>query len=66
MLADDTLASYSARWQAQRAEDVVWRRSKLGLRMTRQEIERLDDWMVERTTDGLAGRHETDRAVASR
>lgn len=30
---------------AQRAEDVVWRRSKLGLRLTAQEIETLDDWM---------------------
>jgi glycerol-3-phosphate dehydrogenase len=30
---------------AQTAEDVVWRRSKLGLRMTPAEIEALDDWM---------------------
>lgn len=30
---------------AQRAEDVVWRRSKLGLRMTAQQITALDDWM---------------------
>ncbi len=27
------------------AEDVVWRRSKLGLRMTAEEIKVLDDWM---------------------
>ncbi|SDW24696.1 glycerol-3-phosphate dehydrogenase [Roseicitreum antarcticum] len=30
---------------AQRAEDVVWRRSKLGLRMTLEEIAALDEWM---------------------
>jgi glycerol-3-phosphate dehydrogenase len=32
---------------ARRAEDVVWRRSKLGLRMTKAEIEALDLWMLE-------------------
>lgn len=31
---------------AQRAEDVVWRRSKLGLRMTKRQIEDLDGWMA--------------------
>ncbi|MBV1864930.1 MAG: glycerol-3-phosphate dehydrogenase [Rhodobacteraceae bacterium] len=30
---------------AQRAEDVVWRRNKLGLRMTKRQIAVLDDWM---------------------
>jgi glycerol-3-phosphate dehydrogenase len=30
---------------ARRAEDVVWRRSKLGLRMTPEEIATLDAWM---------------------
>ncbi|MEM9429870.1 MAG: glycerol-3-phosphate dehydrogenase [Pseudomonadota bacterium] len=30
---------------AKTAEDVVWRRSKLGLRMRAPEIEALDDWM---------------------
>ncbi len=30
------------------AEDVVWRRSKLGLRMTVQEIELLDKWLAAR------------------
>jgi glycerol-3-phosphate dehydrogenase len=30
---------------ARRADDVVWRRSKLGLRMTAEEIAALDDWM---------------------
>lgn len=31
---------------AKRADDVVWRRSKLGLRMTPTEIEALDQWML--------------------
>ncbi|MCL3883537.1 glycerol-3-phosphate dehydrogenase [Marivita sp. GX14005] len=31
---------------ARTAEDVVWRRSKLGLRMSRAEIEALDAWMA--------------------
>ncbi|MEC3860726.1 glycerol-3-phosphate dehydrogenase [Mesobacterium sp. TK19101] len=30
---------------ARRAEDVVWRRSKLGLRMTPEQVAALDDWM---------------------
>ena len=28
------------------AEDVVWRRSKLGLRLTPEEISALDAWMA--------------------
>ena len=31
---------------AQRAEDVVWRRSKLGLRLSKDEIAALDTWMA--------------------
>ena len=34
---------------AQTAEDVVWRRTKLGLRMTPEEIQSVADWMTERT-----------------
>jgi glycerol-3-phosphate dehydrogenase len=30
---------------AQTAEDVIWRRSKLGLRLTDAQIERLQSWM---------------------
>ncbi len=30
---------------ARTAEDVVWRRSKLGLRLSREQIGALDDWM---------------------
>jgi len=30
---------------ARRAADVVWRRSKLGLRLSAEQITHLDDWM---------------------
>ncbi len=37
------------------AEDVVWRRSRLGLRMTKVEIAELDTWMKDvRDMDGPA------------
>jgi glycerol-3-phosphate dehydrogenase len=32
---------------ARTAEDIVWRRSKLGLRMSASQVERLDHWMRE-------------------
>ena len=46
-----TLTEAEVRWlmaheYARRAEDVVWRRSKLGLRMTPDQIAALDDWMT--------------------
>lgn len=31
---------------AQTADDVVWRRSKLGLRMTAAQIADLDEWIT--------------------
>lgn len=34
---------------AHTAEDIIWRRSKLGLRMTSEEISALDSWMVDAT-----------------
>ncbi|WP_407150893.1 glycerol-3-phosphate dehydrogenase [Bradyrhizobium sp. ORS 86] len=37
---------------AQTAEDVVWRRSKLGLRMTASEIAALDEWMAANPVSG--------------
>ena len=45
-----TLTEAEVRWLmtrefAQRAEDVVWRRSKLGLRLTAEQIAALDEWM---------------------
>lgn len=39
---------------AQTAEDVVWRRNKLGLRLSPDQIARIDTWMAER----LAGSHQ--------
>ncbi|MEL7282357.1 MAG: glycerol-3-phosphate dehydrogenase [Pseudomonadota bacterium] len=38
---------------ARRAADVVWRRSKLGLRMSQAEIEDLDNWMLNTRTNNL-------------
>ena len=33
---------------AEEASDVVWRRSKLGLRLNNEQIEVLDSWMKSR------------------
>ena len=46
-----TLTEAELRWlmtheYARRAEDAVWRRNKLGLRLTAEEIARIDQWMV--------------------
>jgi glycerol-3-phosphate dehydrogenase len=38
----------------QRADDVVWRRSKLGLRMTAAEIASLDDWIMKRVEPAVS------------
>ena len=45
-----TLTEQEVRWlmaqeYAQRADDVVWRRSKLGLRLTKVQIATLDEWI---------------------
>ena len=45
-----TLTEAEVRWLmdkefARRADDVVWRRTKLGLRMSAEQIAELDDWM---------------------
>ncbi len=40
---------------ARTAEDVVWRRSKLGLRLSKAEIAGLDDWMRTNITMGTGG-----------
>ncbi len=37
---------------ARTAEDIVWRRSKLGLRMTTDEITALDAWMADKIAQG--------------
>jgi glycerol-3-phosphate dehydrogenase len=39
------------------ADDIIWRRSKLGLRLTQEEVASLEHWMQ---TEGL-----TQRALAS-
>ena len=46
-----TLTETELRWLmahefARRADDVVWRRSKLGLRMTPDQIAAVDAWMT--------------------
>ncbi|WP_343081428.1 glycerol-3-phosphate dehydrogenase [Ostreiculturibacter nitratireducens] len=51
-----TLSEREVRWLmskefACRAEDVVWRRSKLGLRMSAEEIAALDEWMRNSAAD---------------
>ena len=56
-----TLTEAEVRWSmdrefARRAEDVVWRRSKLGLRMTAEEVARLDAWMQRDVEPARAGR----------
>ena len=33
---------------ARTAEDVIWRRNKLGLRLTKEQTQKLDDWMARR------------------
>jgi glycerol-3-phosphate dehydrogenase len=47
-----TLTEAEVRWlmtreYARHATDVVWRRSKLGLRMTKDQIADLEDWMMQ-------------------
>jgi glycerol-3-phosphate dehydrogenase len=39
---------------ARRADDIVWRRSKLGLRLTQAQISALDDWMARKRKPELA------------
>ena len=33
---------------ARTAEDVIWRRNKLGLRLSKEQVQALDDWMAQR------------------
>ncbi|MBP9952303.1 MAG: glycerol-3-phosphate dehydrogenase, partial [Cypionkella sp.] len=47
-LTEAELGWLIAREYAKTAEDVVWRRSKLGLRMTPGEIEALAEWMQDK------------------
>lgn len=46
-----TLTEPEVRWlmaheYARTAQDVIWRRSKLGLRLSKDEVQSLDDWMA--------------------
>jgi glycerol-3-phosphate dehydrogenase len=41
---------------AVKAEDVLWRRSKLGLRFNQEEAGALNLWMQSAGGDGVAGR----------
>lgn len=55
-----TLTEAEVRWltdreYAQTAEDVIWRRTKLGLRMRSEEVERLEDWFRSTTKGSAAG-----------
>ena len=47
-----TLTEAEVRWLmqnefARHANDIVWRRSKLGLRLTKEEIDVIDTWMID-------------------
>ena len=47
-----TLTEREVKWMvrnefAHTANDIVWRRSKLGLRLSAQEIAKLDAWLTE-------------------
>ncbi len=65
-----TLHEAEVRWLmthefAQTADDIVWRRSKLGLRMTDTEIETLNNWMIAHqggVTPSRAVKHAGGRA----
>ena len=54
-----TLTEREVRWlmdheYAQTAEDVVWRRSRLGLRLSTDQIARLEKWMADERADHTA------------
>ena len=50
---------------ARRAEDVLWRRSKLGLRVTPEQRQRLDDFMQAGSAlaHGMHARHADPNAA---
>ncbi len=58
------LTEAEVRWLMQRewartAEDVLWRRSKLGLRMMATEAQSLDQWMQANTREATLGAHHS-------
>jgi glycerol-3-phosphate dehydrogenase len=66
-----TLTEAEVRWLmdrewAQTSEDVLWRRSKLGLRMDAAQVDTLDAWMREfRRAGGAAGTESRVQPIAS-
>jgi glycerol-3-phosphate dehydrogenase len=50
---------------ARTAEDVVWRRSKLGLRLTTDQVSVTDKWIARRQSDEAAG-NEKKRSGGTR
>ena len=53
-----------AREWARTAQDVVWRRSKLGLRLTPEQVERIEAWMrTARANDMAATRADPPTAA---
>ena len=63
-LSETEVAWLMDREFARRAEDAVWRRSKLGLRLDAAQVAALDDWMTARGEDasGVTGRAEAGMA----
>ena len=61
-----TLTEAEVRWQmtrefARSAEDVVWRRTKLGLRMTAKQTKDIETWMNAQQGSEAAASHKTTR-----
>jgi glycerol-3-phosphate dehydrogenase len=66
-----TLTEAEVRWLVGRewardAQDVVWRRTKLGLRMTPEEVDRLDAWMRDFVQAQAGGESREPVAQAAR
>jgi glycerol-3-phosphate dehydrogenase len=61
-LTESEVRYLMAKEWARTAEDIVWRRSKLGLRLSAGEIAAIDDWIAahrleaERPLQGAGGR----------
>ena len=54
-----TLSEAEVRWlmsheYARTAEDVIWRRNKLGLRLSQEQVQVLDDWMAQHRQSNTA------------
>ncbi|NVN42970.1 glycerol-3-phosphate dehydrogenase [Asaia siamensis] len=49
---------------ARTAEDILWRRSKLGLRFSSEDVTKLQDYMASRLQQNAAGQETDDKEVA--